>query len=205
MPQTFYVYLIVSDRRAYIGATTSVIRRLRQHNGEISGGAARTRGKGPWRFCCTITGFRTWREALQFEWAFKYHSRRCRCTDSRLEALHRLTSRPRWTSNSPAACDVPIHISLYGEGGDVTLTYAVRAETTHDESEDPGDSGEPGDPGEPGEPGEPGDSGEPGEHQSVDMQSVEPHNSRKQRKGQRDGTIRQQSRRWKKSLRGVKY
>ena len=34
----YFVYWIQSGRRAYIGATVNLQKRLRQHNGEIAGG-----------------------------------------------------------------------------------------------------------------------------------------------------------------------
>lgn len=114
----YYVYWIQSGPRAYIGATVDPRKRLRQHNGEIVGGAARTRNRGPWRFHCVISGFRSWQEALQYEWAFKYYSRRCRGIAARRAALDQLNARERWTSNSPLAREVPLTLeyepSIYG-------------------------------------------------------------------------------------------
>lgn len=106
----YFVYWIQSGNRAYIGATTDPTRRIRQHNGEIVGGAARTRGHGPWKFQCVVCGFQTWQQALQFEWAFKYYSRRARGTDSRRQSLTALLSRERWTSNAPLASTVPLTV-----------------------------------------------------------------------------------------------
>ena len=103
----FFVYWIRSGTRHYIGATVDPKRRLRQHNRELLGGAKKTR-KGPWYFHLIISGFRTWREALQFEWAFKYFSRRARTIRDRESVLHTLFARNRWTSNSPLAADVPL-------------------------------------------------------------------------------------------------
>jgi predicted GIY-YIG superfamily endonuclease len=58
----------------YVGATLDLARRLRQHNGEIKGGAKYTRlgAKGSWAVVFTVQGFREQREALQFEWALKH-------------------------------------------------------------------------------------------------------------------------------------
>ena len=108
--RTYYVYWIQSGPRAYIGATVDPRKRLRQHNGEIVGGATRTRNRGPWSFERVTSGFRTWQEALQYEWAAKYYSRRCRGIHGRRTALDELNQRERWTSNSPLACDVPLTI-----------------------------------------------------------------------------------------------
>lgn len=46
--QTFYVYILqCADSTYYIGKTTDLTKRLRQHNGEIAGGAKYTRGRRP--------------------------------------------------------------------------------------------------------------------------------------------------------------
>ena len=52
----WYVYLIeCADGSLYTGSTTDVERRLRQHNGELAGGARYTRVRRPvallWRHC----------------------------------------------------------------------------------------------------------------------------------------------------------
>lgn len=48
-PVDWYAYVLVSERgRTYVGTTTDVARRLRQHNGELAGGARTTRAGRPW-------------------------------------------------------------------------------------------------------------------------------------------------------------
>jgi structure-specific endonuclease subunit SLX1 len=81
MSQNFYVYLLESTNNStYVGATVDLDRRLRQHNKEIKGGAVATSNKvvkgEEWKRVCHIEGFPTWQAALQFEWAWKYYSRK---------------------------------------------------------------------------------------------------------------------------------
>jgi predicted GIY-YIG superfamily endonuclease len=59
------------ERRTYVGATVNFDRRLRQHNGEIKGGASYTRTGSGWQPVWLVHGFRSQRECLQFEWAVK--------------------------------------------------------------------------------------------------------------------------------------
>ncbi len=64
----YYVYIIHSDfERTYCGVTNDLIRRLKQHNGIIQGGAKATRGRS-WEYFFIIEGFQDKIEALQFEW-----------------------------------------------------------------------------------------------------------------------------------------
>ncbi len=64
-------YLLKSSCiHTYIGSTTNVFRRLRQHNGELSCGAKRTRSNRPWRLLAYINvGEKIY--ALQLEWQLK--------------------------------------------------------------------------------------------------------------------------------------
>lgn len=46
----WFVYVLVSRAgRTYVGIARDVARRLRQHNGELAGGARATRPGRPWR------------------------------------------------------------------------------------------------------------------------------------------------------------
>lgn len=104
----YYCYWIQSGARAYIGATVNLKRRLRQHNSEIQGAACRTCGRGPWRYVCCVEGFRSWHEALCFEWRWQFDTKRCRSIETRKTALENLMKRERWTQNSPLSKDVPL-------------------------------------------------------------------------------------------------
>lgn len=68
MPPPWYVYLLVSTvtGRTYVGATTDPARRLRQHNGEIAGGARSTIPGRPWKHVDVVGPF-THGEALRKE------------------------------------------------------------------------------------------------------------------------------------------
>lgn len=142
----FFVYWIrAAPNRHYIGATVDVSHRLRQHNGQIAGGARRTAGRGPWSVECVVSGFRTWREALQFEWAFKFRTRRQRHVGPRYEALRELMCSERWTSNAPLARDVPLQVTQSYHTVAPSTATATRAhsETTKTASEATSSPSEP--------------------------------------------------------------
>jgi predicted GIY-YIG superfamily endonuclease len=65
----------IGGSRTYVGATLDPARRLQQHNGQLSGGASATHGR-QWSRVCVVSGFPTERSALQFEWAWKYSSKK---------------------------------------------------------------------------------------------------------------------------------
>lgn len=73
-----WVYLLeaADGQRTYVGFTVNPVRRLRQHNGELVGGARYTsRNDGGWRFAAIMTADGAWwtrQMALRLEWAFKH-------------------------------------------------------------------------------------------------------------------------------------
>ncbi|ERT00482.1 hypothetical protein HMPREF1624_03855 [Sporothrix schenckii ATCC 58251] len=74
IPALYTVYILRSTMRhasLYIGSTTDPPRRLKQHNGAIKGGAARTARPSlrPWEMVGLVSGFPGAVAALKFEWA----------------------------------------------------------------------------------------------------------------------------------------
>lgn len=68
--KSFYMYILSSTvkNKTYVGVSENIHHRLRQHNGEITGGAATTRDGRPWRIVGFLNGFTSREEALRFEW-----------------------------------------------------------------------------------------------------------------------------------------
>ena len=64
-------YLIYNTKKCYIGSTNNLKRRLRQHNGEIKGGAKSTKSSDNWSYLLTIEGFKDRSEACKFESLWK--------------------------------------------------------------------------------------------------------------------------------------
>ena len=105
----YFVYLLESTNHAtYVGATVNLDHRLRQHNGEIKGGARATSMKvkngETWRRVCYVEGFPSWSECLKFEWAWKFYSRKLSIKlfplERRKQALKTLLSREKSTSKA---------------------------------------------------------------------------------------------------------
>ena len=59
----------------YVGVTNNLRRRLRQHRGEIKGGAASTKRSKLWRAVFVVSRFASRGAALSFEWYMHNHRR----------------------------------------------------------------------------------------------------------------------------------
>jgi hypothetical protein len=60
---------------------------------------------------CLIDGFRTKREALQFEWAVKnVYPRKAGGIVNRIKKLYTVCGRDKWTSKAPPSNEVPLKI-----------------------------------------------------------------------------------------------
>ena len=100
----FFVYLLVNKNFTYVGSTTDLEHRLRQHNNEIKGGARYTHSKGTgWIRVAHVKNFPTWNSALQFEWKWKNITKNIKNKNSlerRLDALQTLLNLEKSTNNS---------------------------------------------------------------------------------------------------------
>jgi len=65
---------------------------LRQHNGELAGGAKAARAGRPWHLACTVGSFSSRSQACQFEWRWKKYSK----------------SSPRGMDKAVVAGDLPL-------------------------------------------------------------------------------------------------
>ena len=120
-------YIIQNKGYTYAGVSPDPVKRLRKHNGELSGGAKYTQSKGPgWTHVCLVHGFQTKIQALQFEWASKQvPPRDAGGVVNRLKKLFILFNQQKWTSKSPESSTVPLilewKISKPAALGELTL------------------------------------------------------------------------------------
>jgi len=105
----------------YNGSTNNPIRRLRQHNEEICGGARATHGKGgAWEICAMLSGFHDHINCLSCEWRMKCPSGRpgkrdnkYRGTEGRIRSLNEILPLERWTGKcviDNSTCIYKLHI-----------------------------------------------------------------------------------------------
>ena len=105
---THYCYLLrsTSSNRTYFGYSTNVFRRLRQHNGEIKGGAKTTRTGRPWTLVCYISGFPDKVTSLQLEWRVHHPPVKRSGLLGRIKTIGDVLSLDQWTSNSPISSNL---------------------------------------------------------------------------------------------------
>jgi len=109
MNENYACYILKSTdpaykNHSYNGSTNNLTRRLRQHNGEIVGGAFRTHNGRPWIFCAYLTGLPTHVNALSCEWRIRYPDNKrkkeakYKGVVGRIVGLNEVLKLEKWTS-----------------------------------------------------------------------------------------------------------
>ncbi len=111
MSENLYCYIIKSTNPKFInctynGYTNNLKKRLRQHNGEIKGGAIYTSNKGPWCYIMIMTGFSNKNEAMSCEWRIKHPTntklrpKKYTGCIGRIKSLNEIIKLNNWTNKS---------------------------------------------------------------------------------------------------------
>jgi predicted GIY-YIG superfamily endonuclease len=103
---TWYCYIIKSfdEKYSYNGSTNNPVRRLRQHNGEICGGAYRTKKARPWHYYAILKGLPNHINALSAEWRIRYPSNKrqkeakYKGINGRIVGLNEVLKLDQWTN-----------------------------------------------------------------------------------------------------------
>tara|TARA_A100001035_G_C27771420_1_gene496578 strand:- start:334 stop:747 length:414 start_codon:yes stop_codon:yes gene_type:complete len=108
----WFFYIIYNNNFTYAGVSPDPKRRLKQHNGEISGGAKYTTSKGTgWKHLCIISGFQNKIQSMQFEWAVKHVPPiNSGGIKNRINKLFFVLNKDKWTSKAPLASNIPLNI-----------------------------------------------------------------------------------------------
>lgn len=100
----YFVYLLKStvSNRTYVGYTVDIIQRLRRHNGELSGGAKKTKVGRPWKVVMFVS-FEFERTAMQFEFCVHKTRKFKRGTGvaNKMKVMKGLLSQERICSTAP--------------------------------------------------------------------------------------------------------
>ena len=111
VPKEWVCYILQSESSptsTYVGATVDMKRRIRQHNGEIKGGARRTRMRRPWNIFAIVSGFPDKISALQFEWRMHHPPNRknSRGIKGRINSMNAIISLDKWTSKAVNSSEI---------------------------------------------------------------------------------------------------
>jgi len=117
LPDPSCCYLLQDCNRAktYIGKSNDPHRRLRQHNGEIVGGACSTLRGRPWTHVCIVSGFPTSHDALGFEWHWK-HPRKS-------SLLKSISIENQWVYGKTARKHLALALMKQGKFADMPLVF----------------------------------------------------------------------------------
>ncbi len=97
-----YILCNTQNNKSYVGYTTNPVRRLRQHNGIIKGGAKYTRKGGRcWEYFVVVTAEAFDKQtALSLEWHIKHGKNRHGCIGRFENLLHLLQQHPQFREHS---------------------------------------------------------------------------------------------------------
>ena len=122
--EIWYNYIIYSNEKnlSYNGSTNNIKRRLRQHNGEITGGAFRTHQGRPWTYCAVLRGMPNQRNALSCEWRIRYPNNRrnkeakYRGIKGRIVGLNEVLQLDKWTNPcTDMNCDMQLDLFIHND------------------------------------------------------------------------------------------
>lgn len=114
MSKKHYVYLLKSttSNKTYVGYTIDLKRRLRQHNGEITGGAKKTKHGRPWVMICYLEGFPYETTALQYEWRVHHppRKRNRHLIFNKIKWMKYVYNLDRYTKTALPCCEFNVNI-----------------------------------------------------------------------------------------------
>ena len=110
---TWFCYILKNDFEphkniTYNGSTNNLVRRIRQHNSIIKGGAKLTKkyGNSDWKFYALVSGFNDHVNCLQCEWRIKHpdnkrkHNTKYSGPSGRIKGLIDVLHTIKWTNAS---------------------------------------------------------------------------------------------------------
>lgn len=130
-----YCYILYNDtnRKTYNGFTTNLVRRIRQHNNEIKGGAKYTTRTASnddivWSYLCIVeSNDFSLQRALSFEWHIKhpigsrYRPKKYQGPHGRLMSLHAALQNDKFTGMS-----FKVHVDPFFYKETISLLYDLK-------------------------------------------------------------------------------
>ena len=118
-PQKHYCYIVMNEtrRNTYVGYTVTPNKRIRQHNGEIKGGAKYTSRYGPnWSFVLVLTCIAFDNHlALSLEWHMKPHGIKWNVKETSSDLVQKRIDLLIKALKHPNFCNIQETIHVYVE------------------------------------------------------------------------------------------
>lgn len=116
---TVYMLSCCDNKKTYIGASNNPVKRLKSHNGILTGGAKTTRTSRPWKHVFIIENLDKI-SALQLEWRLKRWNSpingkiiNCPGLHNRTVNLFNVLNLEKWTSKSVPSNSMNLHIKFF--------------------------------------------------------------------------------------------